>query len=78
MRTRKYVRRTLEEDNALLDSYYQKGIAEGKAAASKELRNGIYFQQIEAATKLINSIGQTQAQFASMLHEDGVLSKLLR
>ena len=75
---KKYIKLTQEQlqDQIAIASNiaYNRGMEDGVKKESSRVQ----FQRIELVYKLINSIGQSQAQFASMLHEDGVIAKLLR
>jgi len=69
----KYVRMTQEKFDKCIENTRIVAMSDGAAEEREKLAE----RRFELATKLINSIGQTQQQFADMLKPDGVIAKLL-
>ena len=77
---KKLTRKELE-NNAFLEGFsngQRAGIERGKTIGALEERKRMDIERYNTAIKLINSIGQTMQQFAQLLHEDGVIGKLLK
>lgn len=72
------VKLTELELNIKLKQAFDSGVEHGIMREREASKTRFDYQRIELCHKLINSIGQTQQQFADMLHEDGLLGRLLK
>lgn len=60
------------------DKGFNDGLLCGKAEGRKEILAASQMERVKAATQLVSVVGQSFQSIANVLHEDGVVHKLLR